>query len=77
MSWVRSSFCSGGQCVEARFTRASGCTGGNCVEVAGPGEGGSGGNVLLRDGKLGDASPVLSFDRQAWADFLELVPTIR
>lgn len=57
MLWVRSSFCSGGQCVEV-------------------GEGGSGGNVLMRDGKLGDASPLLSFSPQAWAAFLDSLPEL-
>lgn len=51
MAWVRSSFCSGG----------------HCVEVA-P----AGGRVLLRDSKLGDASPVIEFTRAEWAAFLEL-----
>lgn len=69
--WQRSSFCSGGQCAEVRFVRSSACGPSNCVEV-----GLASGSVLLRDGKLGDASPVLELSPQAWANFLELVPTV-
>jgi hypothetical protein len=36
---------------------------GNCVEVATPG------SVLVRDSKLGDASPVLVFTAAQWAAF--------
>jgi Domain of unknown function (DUF397) len=35
MSWVKSSFCSGGSCVEAKFVKSSfSLSNGTCVEVA-------------------------------------------
>ena len=46
---------------------SNGNGGGNCVEVdVRPGE------VAVRDSK-NPAGPVLSFDRRAWAEFLEFV----
>jgi hypothetical protein len=69
--WLRSSFCSGGQCAEVQYVRSSRCSTGNCVEV-----GHTDGRVLLRDGKLGDASPVLEISPEAWTAFLELAPTV-
>ncbi|GAA0367128.1 hypothetical protein GCM10009530_16250 [Microbispora corallina] len=41
------------------------CNGGNCVEVAY-----QDGWVGVRDGKQGDASPVLAFTAEEWGDFL-------
>lgn len=49
------------------WTRSSFCGPGHCVEVAE-----DGGRVLLRDGKLGDTSPVIEFTRPEWAAFLEV-----
>jgi hypothetical protein len=37
----------------------------NCVEVA------TDRTVRIRDSKLADGSPVLSFSRQAWAEFVD------
>lgn len=71
MTWVRSSFCSGGSCVEVDFVRSSFCSSGACVEA-----GREHGLVLLRDGKLGEASPLLSFSAADWRGFLESVPEL-
>ena len=61
--WRKSSYSSAnGACVE--FRRASSCNGGHCTEVALRGDG-----VAVRDSKLGDASPVLSFSAKVWAAF--------
>lgn len=68
------SACGPNNCLEVGFAPASRCSNGSCIEV---GEGGSGGNVYLRDGKLGDASPVIVFTPQEWAEFIELVPKVR
>ena len=46
------------------WRKSSHSNSGMCVEVAVPGE------VLVRDSKLGDASPILSFTPAAWAVFL-------
>lgn len=67
MTWKKSTFCSAGACVEVAWERSSFCGNATCVEVAGDGD-----RVLLRDGKLGDASPVISFSPAEWASFLEL-----
>lgn len=47
------------------------CSGGSCVEVAPADDA-----VLLRDGKLGDASPVLTIGRADWTEFLAAVPKL-
>ena len=63
VEWQKSSHSmANGDCVE--FKVSSHCDGGACVEVAVPGE------VLVRDSKLGAASPILSFTPAAWAMFL-------
>lgn len=60
-SWTRSSYSfSNGNCVEWRKPSRS-ANNGACFEVA-PG-------VLVRDSKLGDESPVLSFTPEAWGKF--------
>ena len=49
------------------WRKSSHCDGGACAEVAlvaVPGE------VLVRDSKLGDASPILTFTPAEWAVFL-------
>jgi hypothetical protein len=54
-------------CVEVAevWRRAAGCEAGHCVEIADAPD-----VVLVRDSKLGDNSPVLTFDREAWAGFV-------
>ena len=71
VAYVTSSACSDAACVEVGFTSASACANGSCVEV-----GAAGDRVLLRDSKLGDASPILEFTPEAWAEFLEFAPTV-
>jgi hypothetical protein len=79
--WKQSSFCDGGQCVEVSWPD---CDGGACVQVAwGKSsaslanascvEAGRGtcGQVHVRDGKLGDASPVLDFNQDEWEAFIK------
>lgn len=64
--WRKPGACTGtANCVEVAWQRSADCGDSvNCVEVAG-----DGGNVLVRDGKLGDGSPVLSFNPGEWAAF--------
>lgn len=77
-NWIRSSACSGGQCIEARpepvaFVKSTFCDlDSNCVE-AGAEE--STGYVQLRDSKNPDQPP-LRLSAEAWRGFLELAPTI-
>jgi hypothetical protein len=52
---------------DGQFEAAKCCTGGACVEVAR-----SAGGVKVRDGKDRDGG-VLSFEKEAWARFLESV----
>ncbi len=88
--WVRSSTCSGGQCVEAQFVKSSFCTAENCAEVAfaasfaassfcGTGTcvevGATGGTVLVRDNKNLD-QPYLEISPQAWAEFQDGLPEL-
>lgn len=62
MNWVKSSHSNpSGCCVEWRKSTRSHANG-NCVET--------GGAVLVRDSKLGDGSPVLTFTPDAWAEFV-------
>jgi hypothetical protein len=48
------------------WTRSSRCNSDGCVEVAS-----AGAEVLIRDSKLGDASPVLTFTESEWRAFRE------
>lgn len=68
--WIRSSFCEAGACLEAfgpwRKTSYS-SESFNCVEARRPEDN----LVLVRDSKLGDDSPVLSFDARSWAEFVD------
>ena len=66
MTWKRSSYCPDITCVEAAgpWKRSSRCSTGACVEVTGDAP------VLVRDGKLGGSSPVLSFEPAAWRAFI-------
>jgi hypothetical protein len=77
VDWTRSSFCSGGNCVEVKWQRstacgetsclevASGCGGGHCVECAGDGT-----DVLVRDSKHPEVAP-FRFTRDEWTAFLD------
>jgi len=65
MSWIKSSFCQSDGCVEVSYTKSSFCNSDGCVEV-----GHAEGNVLLRDSKLGDKSPVLIFPGDEWDQLL-------
>ena len=61
--WQRSSFCSGGQCVEVAAS-ASGCGHNNCVVVDRDGD-----LILVRDSKNPGQQP-LAFDRAEWETFV-------
>jgi hypothetical protein len=67
--WRRSARCESHACVEVAFRRSSRCEHAHCVEVA------TGPAVLVRDSKLGDASPILSFPRDSWSFFVESLKT--
>lgn len=51
-----------------RKSSYSGANGGGCVEAGNRRDG-----VMIRDSKLGDASPVLAFSVEAWRRFAEQV----
>ena len=53
---------------EWRKSSFSGAQGGDCVETAM-----RGGNVLARDSKLGESSPVLTWSPDAWQAFVAVI----
>jgi len=57
-----------GNCLEARWRKSSFCASNECAEARL-----AGGVVQVRDSKLGDAGPVLSFTPAAWAAFLATI----
>ena len=62
-NWQKSSYSfSNGNCVEWRTSSYS--AGGNCLEAR------HDGTVQVRDSKLGDASPVLTFGGSTWGRFI-------
>lgn len=67
--WRKSTRCESHACVEVGFRRSSRCDNAHCVEVA------AGPQVLVRDSKLGDASPILVFARHDWVTFVESLKT--
>lgn len=60
---VWTSWCSSGGCGGVQWQ--SYCANGSCVEVSHQGD-----RVLVRDGKLGDESPVISYLPQQWSALL-------
>lgn len=63
--WYKSSYSGDAGCVEVAFrksTYSSGSSG--CVEVGEKDD-----QILVRDSKLGDASPVLIFNAEEWDAF--------
>lgn len=67
--WLRSPYCEAGSCVEVAgpWTKSSRSGAAGCVEARRP----EAGTVLVRDSKLGDDSPVLSFDAGSWTEFVD------
>lgn len=65
MEWIKSSYCSGGDCVELAWQKSSFSSGGYCVETA-PHDG----HVLMRDSKDPDG-PWLRFTREEFAAFVK------
>lgn len=64
MTWRRSTNCSGGSCVEVETVPE---------KFDEPGSG----MVRIRDGKLGDRSPVLSIPAADWPAVQELIKSFR
>lgn len=74
LRWRKSSWSgnNNGACLEVasqpwRKSSRSGNTGGECVELAVS----QGNCVLVRDSKLGDASPILAFSSENWLSFVK------
>lgn len=67
MTFVESSHCTGGQCVEVAYVKSSHCADNNCVEV-----GRDGGEYRLRDSK-NPGGPHLVFTPAAMTAFLDAV----
>lgn len=68
--WRRSTRCEAGFCLEVAGTFVKSTYSSdtwNCVEARRPDEG----TVWVRDSKLGESSPVLSFDAGAWTEFVD------
>lgn len=61
--WLRSARCDTGSCVEVA---PASCESGNCVVVTE-----FAGDVLIRDSKLGESSPVLRFTWDEWRAFVD------
>jgi hypothetical protein len=70
VAWCMSSFCHQGSCVEVGWTSSSLCAGGDCVEVKSDKA-----QILVRDSKLGDDSPVLRFGVVSWWVFTDAITT--
>ena len=66
MAWKKSSFSGEASCVEVFHKSSFSGSGGSCVEVADVAEGGA----LVRDTKLGEDSPVLTFNADEWTAFV-------
>lgn len=68
IEWRKSSLSGQGNCVEIGIWSKStfSASNGSCVEVAGAQDG----DVLVRDTKLGEASPVLRFTPAEWDAFV-------
>lgn len=69
IEWRKSSYSGGGNCVQVGVWSKSSSSNGSsaCVEV----QGAQDGDYLVRDSKLGDASPILRFtpaEFKAWVD---------
>lgn len=68
-TWIESSYCANGACVQLGWRRSTRCSSGGCVEVAHEDD-----QVLMRDSKLGEASPVIEFTPSEWTEFAAAAP---
>ena len=64
--WLRSARCETGNCVEVTWIKSEHSGADGCVEV-----GAVDGDVLVRDSKLGESSPVLRFTWAEWRAFVD------
>ncbi len=62
--WTRSTYCSGGNCVEVTWSTAANCTSGSCVQVAH-----TDGAVFIR--QSADPTRVLEFTPDEWTAFVK------
>jgi hypothetical protein len=72
VAWRTSSFCHQGSCVEVGWTSSSLCAGGDCVQVKSDKA-----QILVRDSKLGDDSPVLRFAVESWWVLTDAIVTAK
>jgi hypothetical protein len=66
--WVKATASASNGCVEVKFHKATASGANGCVEVA---TDPACGQVQVRDSKLGDVSPVLTFTAHEWQCFLD------
>jgi hypothetical protein len=67
-TWIRSTRCGSAACVEVAWTKSSrSLNNGACVEVRKDAEVPA--EILVRDSKLGNSSPVLCFTPTSWTAF--------
>jgi len=68
IQWRKSSYSQGnGNCVQVGWAKSSFSNSGACVETRRDGDG----DILIRDTKLGDASPVLRFTPAEFAAWVK------
>lgn len=70
--WAKSSYSAASECLEWRKASSS-FSNGNCVECMGICQCHAGPGILVRDSKLGDDSPILSFTPAAWKKFTRTI----
>jgi hypothetical protein len=68
VEFVTSSYCALSSCVEVGYRKSSFCGHPGCVEVDLADDGG---NILVRDSKLGDGGGALSFTKDEWTAFIK------
>lgn len=56
--------------INSKWRKSTRCESHTCVEVATDEDTSAQDGALVRDGKLGDGSPVLSFSKAGWTSFV-------